>query len=155
MTSRRFRRETLVAAARPEVFAFFSDPRNLARITPPSLAFEVVRVPDRALRAGDRIDYVIRLLAIPLRWRTVITEWEPDHRFVDEQERGPYRYWRHEHVLADMDDRTLMIDQVEYRLPLGAIGNLVAGWWVRRNLKAIFDYRASAIAQIFDRAAGN
>jgi uncharacterized protein len=149
MTVQRFRRETIVAAPRPDVFAFFSDPRNLARITPPSLGFEIVRMPDRALRAGDRIDYVIRLLGIPVRWRTVITVWEPDHRFVDEQERGPYRSWRHEHVLTDMGTRTLMVDQVDYRVPLGVIGAVAAGWWVRRNLKVIFDYRAGAIAQIF------
>ena len=149
MIAQRFRRETIVAAPRQDVFAFFSDPRNLARITPPSLGFEIVRMPDRALRAGDRIDYVIRLLGIPVRWRTVITVWEPEHRFVDEQERGPYKYWRHEHVLTDTGSGTLMVDQVEYRVPLGVIGAVVAGWWVRRNVRAIFEYRASGIARIF------
>ena len=142
-------RETFVPAPRPEVFAFFGDPRNLARITPPSLGFAIVSAPARPLRAGDRIDYTIRLLGLRVTWRTHITVWEPDSRFIDEQERGPYALWRHEHLLSDSGRGTLMVDRVEYRLPLGWIGRAAAGWWVRRNLRTIFDYRGAAIAELF------
>lgn len=141
--------ETVISAPRAEVFAFFSDPRNLARITPPSLGFQIVQAPDRDLRAGDSIDYFIRLMGIRVPWRTRITVWEPEVRFVDEQERGPYSLWRHEHVLSDTDGGTRMIDHVEYRLPAGALGSLAAGWWVRRNLRTIFDYRGKVIAELF------
>ena len=145
-------RETLIPAARSEVFAFFSDPGNLARITPPSLGFEIVDAPHRPLRAGDRIRYRIRLLGVPVPWVSHITEWNEGTRFVDEQERGPYRLWRHEHTLRAADRGVLMRDRVEYDLPLGAIGRFFGGRWVRRNLQQIFDYRAQAIREIFPGA---
>ena len=144
-----FHRETIIPVPRGEVFAFFSDPRNLARITPPSLGFEIVQAPDRPLRADDRIDYSVRIMGIRFSWRTHITVWEPGARFIDEQERGPYAFWSHEHSLSDSVAGTLMVDHVEYRLPLGTLGRLAAGWWVRRNLRAIFDYRGTVINEIF------
>lgn len=142
-------RQTIIPAPRGEVFAFFSDPKNLARITPGTLGFEIVEAPARTLRASDTIRYRIRLLGIPVPWVSRITEWQEGQRFVDEQERGPYRRWRHEHILKDADTGTAMTDRVEYELPFGFLGRLAGGWWVRRNLKQIFDYRARAIEEIF------
>lgn len=142
-------RETVIAAPRNVVFEFFGDPHNLVRITPRSLGFEIVDAPDRRLRAGDRIRYRIRLFGIPLPWVSRISEWREGTSFVDEQERGPHRRWRHEHTLAASGDRVIMRDRVEYELPFGALGRLVAGWWVRRNLNRIFDYRAGVIREIF------
>jgi ligand-binding SRPBCC domain-containing protein len=142
-------RTTLLAAPRREVFAFFSDPANLARITPPALGFTIIERPDRPLRRGDRIRYTIRLLGVRVGWTTHITEWVEGVSFVDEQERGPYRRWRHTHRFEERDGGTLMTDEVDYEVPLGAIGWLVTGWWVRRSLKKIFDYRAKVITSIF------
>ena len=143
------RRETVIAAPRKAVFEFFSDPHNLARITPRSLGFEIVDAPDRRLRSGDRIRYRIRVLGIPLPWVSRISEWREGRSFVDEQERGPYRLWRHQHLLAESKHGVVMGDRVEYELPFGALGRFVAGWWVRRNLDRIFDYRAQVIREIF------
>ena len=143
-------RETFIDAPIEEVFAFFSDPANLARITPPSLGFAIVDAPKRRLRAGDRIRYRIRVLGFPLTWVSHISEWDECTRFVDEQERGPYRRWRHEHLLESAHGGVKMRDRVEYELPFGRAGALVGGCWVRRQLRAIFDYRASVIASIFE-----
>jgi len=142
-------RETVIAAPRRVVFDFFSDPQNLARITPRSLGFEIVDAPGHRLRAGDRIHYRIRVLGLPLPWVSRITEWREGTSFVDEQERGPYRRWRHEHTLAASDRGVVMHDRVDYELPFGALGRWVAGRWVRRNLERIFDYREEAIASVF------
>lgn len=142
-------RETVIAAPRRVVFEFFSDPQNLARITPRSLGFEIVDAPDRPLRAGDRIRYRIRLLGIPLPWVSRIAEWREGTSFVDEQERGPYRSWRHEHTLAASGRGVVMRDRVDYELPFGALGRWMAGWWVRRSLDRIFDHRTRVIREIF------
>ena len=142
-------RDTFIDAPIADVFSFFSDPANLARITPRSLGFEIVDAPKRPLRAGDRIRYSIRILGIPIPWVSHISEWEEGTRFVDEQEKGPYRRWRHEHLLRPSGNGVAMHDRVEYELPLGRIGAFVGGWWVRRNLRKIFDYRAAAIESIF------
>ena len=142
-------RESLIPAPRGAVFAFFGDPANLARITPPSLGFTIVDAPARTLRAGDRIRYRIRIAGIPVTWVTHITEWVEGTRFVDEQERGPYRLWRHEHLLDDAPGGTRMRDRVEYELPFGKAGAALGGWWVRRSLATIFDFRERAIREVF------
>jgi len=133
-------REQLVATSVDAAFAFFGDARNLEAITPPWLHFRILEAPDR-LTAGSRLRYRLRLFGIPIGWLTEITQWEPPHRFVDVQLRGPYRLWEHTHELeARGDGSTLIRDRVRYRVPLAALARRP----VRRWLRAIFDYRAAA-----------
>jgi len=129
-----------------EVFAFFADARNLERITPPWLRFEILGDPPSELRAGTEIDYRLRLRGIPLRWRSRITAWQPPHRFVDEQARGPYRLWRHEHLFERDGSATLATDHVEY----AAIGgSLVRRFLIAPDLERVFAYRRRALSEIF------
>lgn len=133
-----------------EVFAFFSDPRNLARITPPWLAFRALDSgDDLTMREGLRIHYEIRPLVIPQRWTSVITVWDPPHRFVDEQLRGPYRRWHHLHEFTRSHEGTEIRDRVTYQLPFGLLGRLAHALFVRRQLEAIFAYRHRRVQQLF------
>ena len=138
-------RLTTVEAPLERVFQFFSDPRNLGKITPPAMGFQIVSAPDRALREGDRIEYKIKVLGVPLRWVTLITSWRENESFSDFQEKGPYRRWLHTHTFRAVGGGTEMRDRVEYELPLGWAGELAAGWFIRLQLRGIFDYRAKAI----------
>ena len=134
----------------PEVvFPFFADAYNLEQITPPFLRFRVRGLSTPAVEAGTYIDYRLRLHGIPLRWQSRIDQWEPNHTFVDFQTRGPYALWHHTHVFTPADGGTVMRDRVRYRLPLGALGDLVAGARVARDVDAIFRYRWETIAQHF------
>lgn len=146
-------RTSRVAASLPEVFEFFSDPANLGRITPPAMGFRILSAPFRPLQEGDTIDYSIRVNGIPVKWRTRITMWRQNEAFADLQERGPYRYWLHTHSFREVAGGVEMSDHVEYELPLGALGRLLAGWFVKRQLKQIFDYRERVIGELFNRAA--
>jgi ligand-binding SRPBCC domain-containing protein len=138
-----------LSIARPlgEVFAFFSDAANLETLTPPFLRFRILTPQPIEMRAGTRIDYALSLWGLPVRWRTLITCFEPERRFVDEQEAGPYAYWHHLHEFAADGDGTRMADEVTYRLPFGTFGALAHPLWVERQLDAIFDYREAAIAR--------
>jgi ligand-binding SRPBCC domain-containing protein len=142
-------RTTFIRAPLAEVFEFFSSPENLGRITPPAMGFRITNGPGRRIREGDRIDYVIRVAGVPMRWRTRITQWQEGELFADLQERGPYRYWHHVHRFRAAADGVEMHDRVEYELPLGWLGRLFGGWLVRRQLKQIFDYRAEVITRLF------
>ena len=131
------------------MFGFFSDPRNLARLTPPAMGFRIVEAPDRELRAGDRMRYTIRLLGIPVRWTTRIVRWDEGRSFSDTQESGPYRSWIHTHTFVPTAAGVEMRDRVEYEMPLGPIGRIAHALWVKRQLRRIFDFRERAIREIF------
>lgn len=130
--------ELFLPRPRAEVFAFFAEARNLEAITPAWLNFEVLTPAPIVLKPGALIDYRIRVHRIPLRWRTEITEWEPPHRFVDTQLRGPYRLWHHTHTFREQDGGTLCLDDVRYS-PRG--GALINWLFVRRDVERIFQYR--------------
>lgn len=148
-TSDRFRREQFVPLPVPNVFEFFSDARNLETITPPTLQFKVLRTSTPTMGEGTLIDYELKLHGIGLRWQSRIEGWQPGRRFADRQLVGPYRHWYHRHSFTAVEGGTLVTDEVEYRLPFGRLGKIVAGPWVRRDLKKIFDFRARKIEAIF------
>jgi ligand-binding SRPBCC domain-containing protein len=95
--------------------------------------------------AGTLIRYRLRLHGMPLRWDTVIAAWDPPRRFVDVQVRGPYRLWHHTHEFLPVDGDTLMRDTVRYAIGFGGLGELAHRALVRRDLAAIFDFRARAV----------
>lgn len=143
------RREQVVAAHPDAVFAFFADPFNLEAITPPLLRFAVVTPAPITMGVGAFIQYRLRVHGVPVRWDTLIQAWEPPRRFVDVQVRGPYRLWHHTHELSALDDgRTLMRDTVRYALGFGALGALAHRLIVRRDVEAIFAYRAQRVPQL-------
>jgi ligand-binding SRPBCC domain-containing protein len=141
-------REQLIRRPRAEVFAFFADAHNLARLTPPSLRFEILTPAPIEMRAGAVIDYRLRLSGVPFRWRTVIDSWDPPRRFVDVQDRGPYELWRHAHAFDEVPEGTLMRDRVEYALPFGSLGVLAHRLFVARQLDRIFAFRKDVIGRL-------
>ena len=140
-----------VAAALPDVFAFLSNPANLARITPPWLSFRVHGPAPRELSEGSRLEYRIRCSLLTIPWVTRITKWRPPREFVDIQEKGPYAEWIHTHRFTPEDGFVVMEDHVDYALPFGPLGRFVHRLRVRRQLEEIFEYRRRAIDEIFPR----
>lgn len=146
--ARSHRLERVQRVPRPldEVFAFFGDAHNLEAITPSFLRFRVLTPAPIAMGPGTSIDYQLALFGVPFRWRTRIEVFEPGRRFVDLQVRGPYRRWHHRHEFVDLGPATLVIDVVDYELPLGPLGTLAHAVFVRPALERIFDHRRAAIA---------
>jgi ligand-binding SRPBCC domain-containing protein len=130
-----------------EVFQFFADAKNLEAITPPWLNFEILTPGTITLGPGMLIDYRLRLHGIPIRWQSEITAWEPPHRFVDEQRRGPYRLWVHEHTFVEQEGGTLVKDLVNYSVYGGWIIDRIL---IRPDLQRIFSYRHQQIQRTFE-----
>lgn len=149
MRRQRFERTTFIAAPAGRVFAFFSLPENLGRITPPWTHFRILSAPEGRIREGDRIEYALRLCGIPMRWASRIVLWRDGEAFADLQERGPYRYWMHTHTFRNVEGGVEMHDRVDYELPFGFLGRLVAGRLVAQQLQQIFAFRANALRDIF------
>lgn len=131
-----------------KVFDFFADAGNLERITPPELNFKIITPQPIDIKKGALIDYQLKLRGLPLTWKTIISTWNPPHVFVDEALKSPYKQWIHRHAFTEIsENRTLIEDQVKYRLPLEPFGDL-AHWFVRRELDYIFDYRQKEVKEI-------
>ncbi len=141
-------KEQFVPLPLSTAWRFFSDAHNLARITPPWMGFVVEHEGPVEMAVGTTIDYRIRVLKLPMRWRSSISEWEPGRRFVDVMRKGPYKSWRHVHTFLERDGGTLIRDRVEYGLPLGPLGALAHRLFVRRQLEGIFAYRRQAVSRI-------
>ncbi|MBK9575857.1 MAG: SRPBCC family protein [Fibrobacterota bacterium] len=139
--------ETRLPGLPEQFFPFFSDARNLSRITPSELGFRILTPGPIAMSAGTLIDYRIGLWGLPMRWRTRIATWNPPRAFSDEQIRGPYKRWFHTHTFApDGNGGTIMTDSVEFALPLEPLSLLVrpmVEWQVRR----IFLFRDRALRE--------
>ncbi len=150
----------LIPGSLEEIWAFFSDPSNLAVITPTYLDFKVRTRPGpdglsgsatgAKIYDGQIIEYTIKpLLGIPLYWMTEITHIQEGSHFIDEQRFGPYQLWHHEHHFKTVAGGVEMRDMVYYRLPLWWLGDLAHALFVRRQLEGIFQFRKEKIEKLF------
>ena len=128
-----------------QVFEFFADAFKLQSLTPSWLHFSVVPPPPIRIAVGTLIDYRLKIHGVPLRWQSRISVWEPP-RFVDEQTRGPYRRWRHQHEFEPADDGTVCRDTVDYEVHGGSLINSL---FVRPDLFKIFAFRQSRLRELF------
>jgi len=149
----RLERQQWIERPVDQVFDFFSRAENLQTLTPPWLHFRMQTPLAIELCSGALIDYRIRLAGIPMSWRTRIDDWEPGVRFIDVQERGPYRQWVHLHEFQAVANGVVMTDRVDYRLPLGPLGRIAHALAVRAALAAIFDYRFQRIRELHPESA--
>lgn len=145
-------RKQVIPADISSLWDFFKDPSNLTAITPSYMNF-VIKTMDTNddIYAGQMITYSVAPIAkIPLFWMTEITAVEKHRYFIDEQRRGPYKMWHHQHHFTTTDKGVEMTDIVHYELPLGILGQIAHWLFVKRQLNQIFDYRYHKIEALFN-----
>ena len=147
-----FKTEQKIPASIDQVWDFISQPANLKEITPSYMGFYIKSQEDLSkMYAGMIITYAVKpLFNIPLRWVTEITHVQDKEYFVEEQRFGPYALWHHKHFIKPIEGGALMTDIVHYKLPLGFLGDIGAGF-VRGKLKEIFDFRFAAVEKKFGK----
>lgn len=133
-----------------KAWAFFSSPMNLAKITPPSMGFEIIGAIGENTYSGQIIQYKIKpFLGIPMKWVTEITHVSEGNYFVDEQRFGPYSMWHHEHFFEENEDGVLMTDIVTYKVPGGPLGRFLNWLFIGRKVEGIFNYREERLNEFF------
>lgn len=133
-----------------EAWNFLSDPRNLKVITPDYMGFNILSGADRPMYAGQIIQYIVTpVLGIKTKWVTEITHVIDKHYFVDEQRFGPYALWHHKHFIKEIEGGVEMEDIIDYKIPLGLLGQLVQPILVKPKLEEIFEYRQKKLIELF------
>ena len=151
MKKYKLHREQHLPISAGEAWLFFSDARNLAKITPEEMGFVVLtKLDDQPIYTGMNIDYTVRpLFRIPMHWTTEITNVNAPRRFTDKQLKGPYSLWEHTHTFEPVAGGVKMTDDVVYALPLGWLGRIMHSLIVARKLEQIFDFRARTLINYF------
>lgn len=150
-----FVHESRIEAPPEAVFAFHETPDALTALVPPWERMHVVETAG-SLRVGSRVVLRGRVgFVLPVRWVAVHTEYDPPHLFADQQETGPFAYWYHRHRMLPDGSGTLLRDEVEYRLPLGWLGRICGGWFVRRKLHRMFAYRHEVTKRAMEVTMGD
>jgi len=145
------KRSQFVPISLDEAWDFFSDPGNLATITPDHMGFKITNDLDgRKMYAGQIITYKVSpLLGIPMTWVTEITHVKDKEYFVDEQRFGPYSLWHHTHFFEAVEGGTMCHDQVYYKVPFGILGRIMNSLMIRSQLNGIFNYRTKKLKELF------
>jgi ligand-binding SRPBCC domain-containing protein len=131
-------------------WAFLSNPKNLKTITPDYMSFDILSGADRPMFAGQIIQYIVTpILGIKTKWVTEITQVEHQKYFVDEQRFGPYALWHHKHFIKEIDGGVEMEDIIDYKVPLGILGQLVHPVLVKPKLEEIFAYRQKKLIELY------
>lgn len=141
---------------RAEVFEFFARVTNLTLVQPPSAGLRWLTPPPETLSVGAVIDFSVRLLGLRVRWRSLIREYDPPHRFVDVQLWGPFARWEHQHRFLEGSETgeahgavgTWVEDRVTYCLPLGPVGRLAHRLGAERRIIALFDDREQRLRRL-------
>ena len=145
------RRSITVPGTVDTVFEFFNRPENLEKLTPPNLKFHILTPSPVTMHNGAVFDYTVGLMGFPMRWTSVITNYDPPHHFVDIQLKGPYAYWHHKHSFQARPDGVEVTDEIHYEIGFSLFGKVLLRPLIQRQLNAIFAFRVRAIERLFRR----
>ncbi len=139
-----------LAISKEEAWQFLSCPENLKTITPEYMSFDILSGADRPMFAGQIIEYIVTpIFGIKTKWITEITHVVEGKYFVDEQRYGPYALWHHKHFIKEIPGGVEMEDIIDYKLPMGILGELVHPLIVKPKLKEIFEFRRKKLIELF------
>ena len=124
------------------VWEFASSPKNLKKITPDYMLFNITSNNKDKIYPGMIISYnVAPILNIKLNWVTEITQVFENKYFIDEQRIGPYSLWHHQHLFELEDKKVKMTDIVTYKPPFGLLGRIANSLFIKKQLESIFEFR--------------
>ena len=145
LLDRSFFKDQFIPMNPDQIFSFFSKAENLETLTPPWLNFKIAAKSTEVVKKETIIDYKLKIHGIPVRWKTLISEWKQNEFFVDEQIKGPYSRWHHLHTFEPVTGGCLLRDEITYRVPAALVGKLLLGQWIAKDIEKIFSFRQKKI----------
>jgi len=147
-----FHKKQNLPITKKQAWEFLSSPKNLKTITPDYMGFNILSGADRPMYAGQIIQYIVTpVLGIKTKWVTEITHVVDGEYFVDEQRFGPYALWHHKHFIKEIDGGVEMEDIIDYKVPMGILGQMVHPILVKPKLEEIFSYRTKKLEELFGK----
>lgn len=146
-------REQVLNISQQEAWSFFSSAKNLSKITPPEMSFQILsEISDKPVYSGMEINYIVKpIFGIPLKWKTLIDTVNEPNYFTDKQLKGPYKIWEHSHHFKITEKGLLMTDDVKYQLPFSVFGQLAHWLFVKKKIEQIFDFRYKVLEKMFNQ----
>ena len=145
-----FHRKQNLPISIEKVWEFLSNPKNLKTITPSYMGFDILSGAEKPMFPGQLIQYIVTpILGIKTKWVTEITHVKDNEYFVDEQRFGPYALWHHKHFIKEIDGGVEMEDIIDYKVPMGILGQMVQPFLVKPKLEEIFAYRQKKLIELF------
>lgn len=142
--------EQIIPTTKEKLWDFISSPRNLQKITPAYMGFEIKTELPKKMYPGMLIQYTVKpVLGIKMPWLTEITQVDEGNYFVDEQRVGPYTIWHHQHHLKEVENGILMTDIIDYVPPFGILGDIANSLFIKKQLAEIFEYRRKVMVEMF------
>jgi ligand-binding SRPBCC domain-containing protein len=149
---KKLKQEQFLPISLDEAWKFFATPKNLNEVTPDDMVFEIISELPETMYAGLLINYRLKpMLNIPINWCTEITHIKEKEYFVDEQRKGPYRIWHHEHHFKAVNGGVLMTDILHYDIGKWIVGRIAGKLFVDKKVKGIFEYRNRTLETYFKK----
>jgi ligand-binding SRPBCC domain-containing protein len=149
---KKLKQEQFLPITLDEAWKFFATPKNLNEVTPDDMVFEIISELPDIMYAGLLINYRLKpMFNIPINWCTEITHIQEKEYFVDEQRKGPYRIWHHEHHFKAVDGGVLMTDILHYDVGKWIFGRIAGKLFVDKKVKSIFEYRNRTLETYFKK----
>ena len=148
----KLKQEQFLPISLDEAWKFFATPKNLNEVTPDDMVFEITSELPETMYAGLLINYRLKpMLNIPINWCTEITHIKEKEYFVDEQRKGPYRIWHHEHHFKAVNGGVLMTDILHYDIGKWIVGRIAGKLFVDKKVKGVFEYRNKTLETYFKK----
>ena len=145
-----FHRKQKLPISVEKAWEFLSNPANLKTITLEYMSFDILSGNEKPMYAGQIIQYIVTpILGIKTKWVTEITHVKKNEYFVDEQRFGPYALWHHKHFINEIEGGVEMEDIIDYKIPMGLLGQLAHPILVKPKLEEIFAYRQTRLIELF------
>lgn len=150
---RKLKQEQFLPLSLEEAWTFFATPANLNEVTPDDLVFEITSELPKKMYEGLIITYRIKpMLNIPINWCTEITHIKDHQFFVDEQRKGPYNIWHHEHHFKETSGGVMMTDILHYDIGMSFLGWIAGHLFVHKKVTQIFEYRYKTLESYFNKS---